>query len=100
MRGDPSGGAKERSGGHGQRSSSLDTVTTSRILTARMKPEENEERAPKKRRSDRDLETFEELPEGQKELQKLKDSAEKASGPKKADLDEKIRRRSSEGSDS
>ena len=47
--------------------------------------------APK---SDRDLEKFENLPADQKELQRLKDHAEKSSGPTKANLDQEIRHRS------
>lgn len=48
-------------------------------------------------RSDRDLEKFEKQPDEQKELQRLKDNAEKAAGPEKATLDREIRRRSDSG---
>ena len=47
-------------------------------------------------KSDRDLEKFNKLPADQKDLQRLKDEAEKSSGPNKADLDQEIRRRSEE----
>ena len=46
--------------------------------------------------SDRDLKKFEKLPTEQKEMQQLKDEAERTAGPEKADLDEEIRRRSDE----
>jgi len=60
---------------------------------ADMTKNESEGPAPK---SDRDLEKFEKLPADQKELQRLKDEAEKSSGPTKANLDQEIRRRSGE----
>lgn len=45
-------------------------------------------------RSDRDLKKFEKQPDERKELQRLKDTSEKAAGPEKANLDREIRQRS------
>jgi hypothetical protein len=46
------------------------------------------------RRSDRDLEKFEKQPDDRKELERLKDLAEKSTGPERVKLDEEIRARS------
>lgn len=48
-------------------------------------------------RSDRDLKKFEKQPDERKELQRLKDTSEKAAGPEKATLDREIRRRADSG---
>lgn len=48
----------------------------------------------KKERSDQDLDHFEAQPSKSKELQHLKDSAEKSTGTKRAELNKEIRRRS------
>jgi hypothetical protein len=54
--------------------------------------------SPKKKRSDKDLEKFDDLPPETKDLQQLKDHAEKSNGPAREKLDREIRQRS-EGED-
>lgn len=63
-----------------------------------MDRERNEERSGR-RRSDRDLERYADLPEETRELQRLQDRAEKTVGPKKAALHEEIREKATEGPD-
>lgn len=48
---------------------------------------------PKKERSDKDLDLFEEQPPKTKELLRLKDLAEKSTGSERAKLDGEIHRR-------
>jgi len=48
----------------------------------------------KKKKPGRDLDVFDDLPSKTKELEILKDSAEKAAGPRKAALHEEIRHKS------
>jgi hypothetical protein len=55
---------------------------------SRMKPEPQETA----KNLSQDLETFEELPAGTRELHLLADEAEKATGKARADVDRKIRR--------
>lgn len=43
---------------------------------------------------DRNFEEFEKQPDEKKELERLKDRAEKSAGPERADLDREIRERS------
>lgn len=54
-------------------------------------------KSPKKKRSDRDLDRFEDQSSTNKELLRLKDLAEKSTGPRRVALDEEIRRTSKEG---
>lgn len=49
---------------------------------------------PKEKRSDKDLEKFDELPSETRDLQQLKDLAEKSNGPARVKLDREIRDRS------